>query len=367
MLTNTMNSEVPLQTRAADDLRDVSDPATPLFLLIDPFLGEPLPMSRSGLDGEQLDAQREAVWQRPVKRVPIHPRTALEPHRHPYLVELQGANDPWVDISLEMAQAERKGAQAAGIAGAGSGAHRIGGWLQSSLYGEQLAQQLAASMRLRCAVLVAASYLRLADPRVFALARHVMGDERIASILGRVQFWATLDAQGCLSVLHSAGEAATQTTLLFSWDEWAHMAHGTHLHPCIAMWLGQAALNRDAQTLRRPAHELFEPAIQSLQAARQAVRRWPQRLSSPKDWSLWAALTLVYPELRHIDTLSTAVANWLEPTREHALDQDPPEALHEQIQVFLRLLPVLSPPSPPVTPSREQRSSFRSLHQIPRP
>ncbi|MCY1231450.1 hypothetical protein D3C86_1131770 [compost metagenome] len=127
----------------------------PIYLLIDPLLG----------DVQGLDDERP---KHPIDGEPF----GVPPHLSPYLIELEDRHDPLLDVSLTMAVREHLVACTAG-----SGAFRIGAWLQThGSRGEILAKQLGRLFRARAAP-GAKRYLRLADRRVLALL-HRMPDAR---------------------------------------------------------------------------------------------------------------------------------------------------------------------------------------------
>lgn len=144
-------------------LRERFDSALPIFVLIDPLLGEPATPTR--IDSGTLDAiaARGVIWNRLIAPIRLCGSIALPIHQHPYLVALEGHQDPLLEFTVDLALNERSQAMAYGLGGSGGGPHRIGGWLQSDLSVSQLAELVAAMCDLRPTVPTAPRYLRIAD------------------------------------------------------------------------------------------------------------------------------------------------------------------------------------------------------------
>ncbi|MCW7537003.1 DUF4123 domain-containing protein [Aquabacterium sp. A7-Y] len=299
------------------------DPMTPIFVLIDPLLGEPLPSAGEHNTTTDWQREREKLWSRPIAAVELARHVKLAPGLHPYLVELQGPDDPWLATTLELAQAERDQVLSGGLDGEGAAAHRIGAWLQSALQIDRLAAQLSPLMRVNTEAPTRATYLRLADRRVMALLRHVVGDAKVAAQFGRLHSWAYLDLQGRLIVLRSAGEE-TQSLRLSS-SEWAVMNEGEAIARTLAQWLGEVARRAQggaqepaAEVARLSAAELYGSARQALAQAEAAARRWPHRFNRLQDRTVWAALSLLYPERLQ----TAAIVDLMQQT---GSAEDPPE------------------------------------------
>jgi hypothetical protein len=332
-----MHQQSNLPIRTSDDVsnpalsadaaivRDSFDPLVPIFVLVDPMLGDPLPCDDSQQDTNQ-QSRREALWQRKVESIALHPRTPLSLHQHPYLVSLHGRDDPLLEITLKLAHAERAEALAGGLDGDGGGAHRIGGWLQSCLSSAQLAAVLSAMFRVNTTAPTKATYLRLADRRVLALLREVAGDVRVAGQFGRLQRWIYLDVHGRLSMLQSDNEEAPP--LCLNENEWSCMEQGEALNRTLAQWLSEAMLADDQTVLRQPPHVLYTAARHALTAALSASRTWPHRFSRLTDHATWASLHLLHPEL----SSSQAVRNLMQ---RPGTSEEPPEPvryLHREIR-----------------------------------
>lgn len=311
-------------------LRASFDPITPILVLIDPMLGEPIPGADALASNTDLQTQREALWQRQVMHIQLPRRVPLPVGKHPYLVELQGISDPLLEETLELAHAERSAALADGMEGEGAAAHRIGGWLQSSMHLPQLAQHLSSLLRVNTEARTRATYLRLVDRRVLALLRHVVGDERVVSQFGRLQRWTYLDMQGQLARLQSPGEDVT--SLLLSEKEWHVMEQGEALHRTMAQWLGETTRTGESNLCHQPAQQLYAPIRDAIAVARQAAARWPHRFTQPIDEVVWAALTLLHPLLPRNEAVHTLLA-------QTGTTDDPPEPvryLQREIGAFLR-------------------------------
>ena len=209
---------------------------------------------------------------------------------------MQGAADPKLNESLEMSIDELSQSQSEGLVASGAAPHRIGGWLQSSLAAQELTQSLSAMMRVNTQAITTARYQRLADRRALGWLRHVVGDERVAGQLGRIQSWTYLDPCGNLARLRSSEEVATPLRLTQS--EWAVFMRGELLHPTLARWLGELALRSASGEAGPPdTRTCYLQANAALEHAQAAARRWPSRFTRPADHVTWAALSLLYPDI----------------------------------------------------------------------
>lgn len=292
-----------------EQLRQGIDPLTPLFVLIDPMAGEPLP-------GQQL-------WEREIVPVVLAKTIELPPHQHPYLVQLRGPDDPLLDVSLQLAEAERAASQSGGLDGEGRAAHRIGGWLQSSMQTEALAHIIANMCLLKTDAYTKAAYLRLADRRVLDLLRHVVGDNRVAGQFGRLQSWDYLDPAGRLRRLRSSDEQAGPLRL--SAAEWQRLTRGELLHRTVAQWLGAIA-----QTDGVPPEALYPAAENAVINAASAAKTWPHRFKTAGDETVWAALSLLHPSLPH----SHAVLKLLADPGSEAEPPEPLRYLHHDVSAI---------------------------------
>jgi hypothetical protein len=278
------------QVANPQNLTAVFDSAYPIFVLIDPMLGEPLP---------EADVNRAAGWNRDVIQIKLHPSVTLPLHQHPYLLALKGSNDPLLEVTLAMAHEERTLRLERGLDGDGGSPHHVAGWLQSSMHADQLAAHLAAMLRVKTDAYTKATYLRLVDRRVLGLLRHVVGDARVASQLGRLQNWSYINPLGQLATLRSPSESVVPLSL--SMSEWTHLEQGAAIHRTIRQWLGE--LERQGADTRIPEPELYARSRGALEAARQMARQWPHRFKELQDETTWAALSLLHPDLGQIESV----------------------------------------------------------------
>lgn len=159
VVRESSHSQTDSQLADVQSLRASLDPVTPVFVLIDPMVGEPLLLDLADGYWGDPQTQREAAWQRQVERIALSPRVPLALHQHPYLVQLQGIDDPLLELTLDLAHAEQSDAMKDGLDGEGTAAHRIGGWLQSSMHPDQLAKQMAEMFRVSTEAHTKATYL----------------------------------------------------------------------------------------------------------------------------------------------------------------------------------------------------------------
>ena len=285
----------PLSLADVKNLRAGLDAETPIFILIDPMLGEAL--TSDAPDAADAQAAREAMWQRPVMRIALSPRTALPPHQHPYLVELEGITDPLLEATLEIAQDEHLQAQNDGLDGEGAAAHRIGGWLQSTMHVPELAEHLSTMLQVNTEAPTKATYLRLVDRRVLALLRYVVGDTLVTQTFGRLQNWAYLDVHGQIATLKTLDETASPLRL--DHDQWAQMQAGEMLNRTLALWLGEARRRGLGDACNAPAQSLYPSLFNAIARADEATKTWPHRFHQLLDQSVWAALLLLDPAVEH--------------------------------------------------------------------
>jgi len=275
-------------------LQAAIDPLVPVFVLIDPMVGEPLPgfgMPDVGSDGK---AEREQIWQRDVTPVVLAKTIALPQHQHPYLVQLHGPADPLLELTFTLADQERRTAQANGLEGEGRAAHRIGGWLQSSMGGSNVAQVISRMCKVSTRIPTTATYMRLADRRVLDLLCHVVGTERVTSQLERIQRWTFLDSFGEPRCIEAS--AAHGVALTLEGGEWTHMERGPKLHQAIARYLGEP--ERSSNTI--PDYAIVDNALISAAHARQ---QWPSRFQHDDDEIIWAVLSMLYPSFDRVGTI----------------------------------------------------------------
>jgi hypothetical protein len=303
-----------------EQLQLAIDPLIPLYLLIDPLVGEPLGSIAGVRAGADPHAQREQAWGRAITPVVLAKTVALPSHQHPYLVTLQGRDDPLLALTLRIAQTEHGAAQANGLEGEGGAAHRIAGCLQTELRAAELADSLSAMCRVNTSARTNATYLRMADRRVLDLLCHVLGAARVAGQFGRLQSWTYLDPHGQIRCLQSTGEQGRPIHL--DDQEWQRLERGEMLHRTIAKFLGESA--------RAPASRpqaLYPAAEYALADAASAARRWPHRFIGRDDETTWAALLLLYPSVHRLP----AVRALLETPESKDEPAEPLRYLHRQI------------------------------------
>jgi hypothetical protein len=277
----------------AQDLRDIYDPAMPMFILIDPMLGEPLPGMALEVDSASAQSAREAGWERAVEPIVLPSRVALPSHQHPYLVALSGMDDPLLELTLEIAHAERSMAQEQGLDGEGGAAHRIAGWLQTSMHVEKLAEHLSHLFRVNTTAYTKATYLRLVDRRALALMRHVVGDERLTGQFGRLRRWSYIDAIGKLAMLRNEGDEITPLRL--NDDEWRFLEQGESIHRALAQWLGE--IERAGDVTNSSAQQLYAQFSLAAGESKSVAKQWPHRFAGLPDQTTWSALSLLHPGL----------------------------------------------------------------------
>ncbi|TBO27688.1 DUF4123 domain-containing protein [Aquabacterium lacunae] len=211
-----------------------------LYLLIDPLLGDPVlpaPLDE-GLPDEAINSARTEAWQRPTFALQLPVGLPMDTALAPYLVELTGASDPWLDASVQWAIQETvqtwQGDAPISVP------HRVGGWLQSAAHGQALADHLSTLLRLRTQLPTQARYLRLADRRVLGLTTHVLGKVALTASLPLVQHWHWLDAHAAWASLSGPAPAALADELplgapapplpVFTPQQWQLMDQGPSIH-----------------------------------------------------------------------------------------------------------------------------------------
>lgn len=279
------------------DIISSLDGVTPTFVLVDPMLGDPLPGIESQMSAAETQAAREACWDREVTQILLSDRTALPVTKHPYLISTRGPDDSVIELTLELAQAEKDKAYASGLDGQGIAAHRIGGWLQSTMHAHEIADAIAVMCTVNTKAFTHATYLRLADRRTLALLNYVIGNTRIRGMLGRIQRWSYLDALGSISTLNGMQDGENADQLCLDHAEWARMQRGELINRSIAQWLGEQS--RSGCDYRTPtiAADLYPGLDNAVDAAQHALKQWPHRFNDIQDQTTFAALTLLHPGL----------------------------------------------------------------------
>jgi hypothetical protein len=295
-----------LTTVIETDFLAVFCAAKPLYVLIDPLLGEPVPLDEPESLGASADLQaaREKSWSRNIHVIALGQDIELPAHLHPYLVEMR-KEDKWLQDTLSIAQQERLASQAQGLAGTGQSAHRMGGWLQSSLPVDALVKRLSGLFALEPMLNVNARYLRLADRRVLAWVRHVVGDTRLQQSLVFIDRWAYLDTCGQVAVLNGNDRNMLSQRLWFIDRQWALSLRGDQHHRAAARWLG----TQDSEVVE--AHAMWPAITEALNCAEQARQHAPDLFVVEDDLIAWAVLVLLHPKLtqsKHQQALLEALA-----------------------------------------------------------
>lgn len=263
-----------------------------MFVLIDPILGEPIALPEDPPDDEQgLNQARELAWGRKIHTVELASKIDLPKPLHPYLVALNGRDDPWLESSLGMALNEWRHLQSEGIAGTGVASMRIAGWLSTSMHAHQLCRSLRDLLQVKTAASTTARYLRLADRRVLDWWACIVGPSSVAPALNRIQRWHYLDGRGMLATL-SGQETQPPLEVQLSKAQWASLMKGALLHPTLARWIAGAP---DASVWRNQSTpDLYQQLAVALDSAEAASKNWPHRFTQSSDFTAWAALQLSY-------------------------------------------------------------------------
>jgi hypothetical protein len=278
------------------DLRELiaeGDPLDKTYILIDPIVGEPLPDLSLADQNADPQATREGYWQRQIERIALPHPISLSLHQHPYLVLTHGVDDPLLQLTNQLANKEWLCANAHGLDGSGSAAHRIGGWLKSRATPERLAAELARIFRVNTARFTRAKYFRVADRRVLGLLRHVVGDTNVMKQFDCVSRWIYLDIQGSLAQLVRKDEELQRLRLTCA--EWDRMQRSEEINRTSAQWLGELARTESAAGLGKHTSQLYGSLEQAVDQAVGASRKYPQRFTSISDHTAFAALSLLHP------------------------------------------------------------------------
>lgn len=321
-------SDLSIEPASARELQGLFDPAYPIFVLIDPMLGEPLPGIIIVENADGAHRSREAGWQRYITPIVLSRRVSMSPHLHPYLVQLIGSDDPLLAISLRLAHVERAQSQADGLDGEGGSAHRIGGWLHTSMHPDALALRIASMCDARAAGATNASYLRLVDRRTLGLLSQMPGADWLGNQFGRLRSWTFLDPTGQLATLQSSSEEPTGNRL--TGENWRILKRAEVVNRALAQWLGELERNNRVPQLSTPEqYARFQVADSQAQIA---ANQWPHRFTGMHDLTTWAALSVLFPNL----AASTAVRELME---DRGTPDQPAELMryfHKQIGTVTR-------------------------------
>lgn len=163
----------------------------PLYLLVDPFFGEPSFVALQASKEDPLSIvleRRQNAWQRElfVASSSEHP---IAPAALPYLVALHGADDEWLEVALDEAAHDHAQSLETGFQKI-----RTGTLIESGLGGEVLMDRL----RRMWTMLVSGQrrHLRLGSPRVMELVFHSAAPQALEAWLGPIERWHHLGRDG---------------------------------------------------------------------------------------------------------------------------------------------------------------------------
>ena len=272
--------------------------AGPVHLLVDPAVGgEPVGIevdaARAGQWPNGLLQAREAAWGRAVHT--LHTEDLDDPYvfEFPYLVRLDGADDPLLGQSVEWAIQEHLTACARG-----SGRYRIGGWLQVhrpaddwhalKYEGAALARQLNRLIRGRDRL------VRLWDRRLLHLLRSAATGIDWTGPLQGIRGWHYLDHNLQLQTIAGrSGEPANAALLPGS----LHAGTSTNA----GVLLTHAEAIHGAQNLLLA--DFFPLSDETLPVIIEKVQFVAHRLNYQADRAAYAAEALREPAFEHWPTL----------------------------------------------------------------
>lgn len=281
---------VPVPSDRAAALAALLDPGLPVWLLIDPMLGEPLPYAQGSAQEAKAAVQqrRSDAWGRDVQGLRVD-AAMLAPCQQPYLVALQGLGDPWLAYTLNLAHQELAVTREDGLAGTGRGPHAMGGWLQTQASGEALATSLNTVLRLKAPRFTEARYLRLADRRTLDALDALLGRSAWTATLGAMRRWVWLDGLGRLACAEVASDLAAQP-ITFTLDDWRDFQLAPLVNPTLARWLGTAPAAGPSDI-----PHAWHQALLALRQAQHAAQHHPRHLDREADVLAHAVLALLHP------------------------------------------------------------------------
>lgn len=270
-----------LDMLTAENLGSLLDRALPVYVLVDPMLGDPAPGLEPDDQAEYADIAecRRAAWGREIHDVELHHSIKLERRRHPYLVETHSQDQLLLAQSVQLARQ-----------GVGAIPH-IGGWLQSALDGAALARGLSRAMLVKARPFAQERYMRLADPRALAWLCHVVGTDAVARQFPRLAQWLYADALGGLQRLANEGDSLAD--LILSEDQWQRFMKSQLVHCTLVRCIDRLP----AQSHCSAAYGLIEAALPS---ADSAARQRPACFKSVEDHAAWTALQVARPGFEHL-------------------------------------------------------------------
>ena len=163
----------------------------PVYLLVDPYFGEPsfVALQVSEIDHPSVALERrENAWQRKVFAAASseHP---IPPASLPYLVELNGSADEWLEAATDEAAHDHAQSLSTGF-------HKIGTGtlIETSLSGDALMTRLQQMWTMHLSG--RRRHLRLGSPRVMELVFHSAPPSETQTWLGPIERWHHLTRDG---------------------------------------------------------------------------------------------------------------------------------------------------------------------------
>lgn len=163
----------------------------PLYALINAYAGEPSLLGAAiyASSFDELRAKRAEAWGgRPIELAESD-QPANDPLRLPYLVALEGPQDPLYAQLLEFA-----GQEAAAAAESGKGVFTMGAFIETALPAQRLMLRLQEMWKGR--VYGGKPYLQVADPRGFEMLAGLLGADVVAKWLGPIARWHVRQRDG---------------------------------------------------------------------------------------------------------------------------------------------------------------------------
>ncbi|MCX7207421.1 MAG: DUF4123 domain-containing protein [Proteobacteria bacterium] len=276
-----------------------------LYLLIDPMLGEPRPLD-GGPDAEPpentptLQDSRTAAWDGRCITMLTFSEPPLPYAQLPYLVQLQGKEDPLFAESIQIALENNLA-----LLDRGFGGLPVCAWLQSHAGSEELAAWLARMMQQRIKGQTGKRYLRAGDPRTLPLLLALLGEERISLWLGPVSNWYFLSIDGRVTHLQSTG--GSQATLTLKPHEAETILDAEAINRTLAQWYATrsapyAQMFLNARLWVKTAREFGWPQIDDQLAFALYADRYPQFWQHP-------SMSAIFKNAKETQTpLNTALA-----------------------------------------------------------
>lgn len=284
-----------------------------VYVLIDPFAGEPTPFQPNWpgvpiTDYAQLADLRTQAWQG--RHVYLHPdlHPVIEPMRLPYVVQCM-PGDPLLQESLDMAKSHYR----ASLAAASNGqwlAPQIGAWLITELQPESLMLRLSKLWTLSGGA-AQKRYLRIADWRVMQWLPYVLPADQLSDMIGPVAQWYTpARSGGLLSLEGWANDLSEEDQFQYRQILQDKLLHGTRLdldifkrallnqgeavNRCLTLW--HAGLQPE-HTWQDEKHPLTPLPAQATERVFNAVKKAQGLgLEEADDLAQWASRSLLQGE-----------------------------------------------------------------------